>query len=164
MADPAKRKDRAQLYLEFMDVERKQRIELMDCSSTDVAKRISGSPKRISSEPKIEKRFNEVKAKYQTEKGTIRRYWYPGTLRDLAKAADLEPEYELMQRLLSGVVHSSPLTLKEGPLVHGFRLIDWHWRFAFRILGAYAEYKGIALDQTEQCLISSARQNVFDLP
>ncbi len=164
MADPAERRERAELYLDFMDVERKRRIELMDSSSTDLAKRISDSPKRPSSEPRIETRFNEVKGKYETKKGKMRRDWYPGTLRDLAKAADLEPEYELMQRFLSGVVHSSPLTLKEGPLVRGFLLMDWHWRFAFRILGAYADHKGIALDETEQGLVDAARQNVFDLP
>lgn len=41
--------------------------------------------------------------------------------------------------------------------------MDWHWRFAFRILGAYAEYKEIALDEIETYLIESARKNVFDL-
>ena len=48
--------------------------------------------------------------------------------------------------------------------MHGFLLMDWHWRFAFRILGSYAECKGIALDETEQGLVDAAWQNVFDLP
>ena len=162
VADPCMRENRAQLYLGFMDVERKRRIELLDSSGTDLAKRISGSPKRPAAEPEIEKRFNAIKVNYQTKAGKIRETWYPGTLRDLARTAGLEPEYELMQKSLSGAVHSSPLTLKEGPFVKDFLLMDWHWRFAFRILGAYADYKKVALDKTEQGLVESARQNVFD--
>jgi hypothetical protein len=126
MADSAKREERARLYLDFMHVERKRRIELMDTSSTGLAKWISGSPKRPGAEPGINTRFSEVKPKYMTRKGKIRDTWYPGTLRDLAEATGLESEYELMQRLLSGVVHSSPLTLKEGPFVRDFLLMDWH--------------------------------------
>ena len=164
MADPAKRDERAQLYLDFMDVERKRRIDLMDASETDIAKHVSGSPKRLEAEPAIKQRFDAVRAKFTTKKDKLRATWYPGSLRDLAGASVLEPEYKLMQRFLSGVVHSSPLTLKEGPLVCGFLLTEWHWRFAFRILGAYAEYKGVALDETEMALVDSARTNVFNVP
>lgn len=163
MADPAKREERAQLYLDFMWVERKRRLELMDSSGTDLAKRISGSPKRPNAEPAIEEQFEDVRVKYTSKKGKVRDNWYPGSLRDLAKAAELEAEYELMQKFLSGVVHSSPLTLKDGPLISDYQLIDWHWVFAFRIHGAYAEYKGVTLDETEKELIDSARRNVFDL-
>lgn len=162
MADPSKREERAQLYLDFMAVERKGRIELLDASGTDLAKRISGSPKRPGTEPEIEKQFDAIKAKFLTKKGKVRQTWYPGTLRDLAKESGLEAEYELMQRFLSGVIHSSPLTLKEGPFVRGFLLMDWHWRFAFRILGAYADHKGVTLNPNEQGLVDSARANVFD--
>lgn len=162
MADVARRNERAQLYLDFMDVERMRRIELLDASGTDIAKHVSGSPKRPNAEPAIKKRCNAVKAKYVTKKGKLRDTWYRGSLRDLAKASRLEGEYELMQKFLSGVVHSSPLTLEEGPIVHGFLLMDWHWRFAFRVLGTYAAYKGVVLDQTEKDLIASAQRNVFD--
>ena len=162
MADPAKWDERAQLYLDFMKVERKNRIDLMDSSVTDIAKHFSNSPKRTEVEPEILKQFDAVKAKFMTKKGKLRKNWYPGSLRELAKASGLEPEYELMQRFLSGVVHSSPLTLEEGPLVRDVFLMNWYWRFAFRILGKYAEYKGVALDEMEKALIDNARKNVFD--
>ena len=162
MEDSAKQEERANLYLDFMCVERVQRIKLMDSSETDLAKYLSGSPRRPCAEPEIEKQFEDVRAKYTNKKGKPRRDWYPGNLRKLARDTGLEAEYELMQKLLSGVVHSSPLTLKEGPLVRGFNLMDWHWRFAFRILGAYAEYKGCVLDEEERKLIDLARKNVFN--
>lgn len=165
MEDSAKQEERAQLYLDFMDVERMGRIELMDASGTDIAKHFSGSPRRSKAEPAIKRRFDAVKAKYATKKDKVRDRWYPGgSLRCLAKVAGLEAECELMQKSLSAVVHSSPLTLREGPFVRDFLLIHWHWQFAFRILGAYAEYKGVALDETEEALIDTARRNVFDLP
>jgi len=162
MADRNKREERARLYLDFMTGEQKRRIELLDASGTDLAKRFSGSQKRPSAEPEIEKQFNAVKAKFLTNKGKVRKWWYPGTLRNLAKESNLEAEYELMQRFLSGVIHSSPLALKEGAFIKGFLLMDWHWRFAFRIFGAYAEHKGITLDQDEQDLVQMSRKNVFD--
>ena len=162
LADPAEREKRAKLYLDFMNVERVRRIELMDKSDTDIAKRFSGSPRRAGAEPAIRKSFDAVKQKYMNKNGNIRHIWYPGNLRNLAKASGLEPEYEIMQKFLSGVVHSSPLTLEEGPIVRDLSPVDLHWQFAFRILGAYADYKGIALNQTESDLIHSARKNVFD--
>ncbi len=163
MADSAKQEERAQLYLDFMHVERKQRIEAMDASGTDLAKRISSSPKRANAEPAIEEQVKNVRAKYTGKNGKVRRKWYPGTLHDLASATGLKAEYELMQKFLSAAVHSSPLTLREGPSVRDFRPIDWHWQFAFRIHGAYAEYKGVTLNEIEKGLIDLARTNVFNL-
>ncbi len=80
----------------------------------------------------------------------------------IAKDVGYESEYKLIQKFLSGAIHSTPLTIKNGPLVHGFFLIDCSWHFAFRILGAYAEYKRVDLDEVETYLIESARKNVFD--
>ncbi len=163
MVDPAKREERAKLYLDFMHVERKRQIELMDASDADLAKHFTNSLKRVDAKPIIEKQYNEVRAKYTSKKGKVRKKWYPGHLSDLAQAVGFEPEYELMQMFLSSVVHSSSLTLEEGPIVCDFLLNECHWKFAFRILGAYAEYKGIALND-KQYFIDSARRNIFDLP
>ena len=162
IVDPSKREKRSQLYLDFMDVERMRRIELIHDSPTRLANRLRESSKAATGEPAIKKRFEEVKGKFTGGNGGVRRDWYPGTLRDLARASGLEAEYEVIQKWLSGVVHSSPLTLKEGPLVDGLLVLNWHWRFAFRILGAYAKYKEIDLHQTEKDLIALARKNVLD--
>ncbi|MCY2929587.1 MAG: DUF5677 domain-containing protein [Planctomycetota bacterium] len=162
LADQAKQEERARLYLDFMWVERKQRIELMDSSKTWLAKRLSGSPMRANAEPAIEERFESVKAKYTGKNNKVRGDWFPGRLRDLARATGLEAEYLLMQKFLSGFVHSTPLTIMMGPVVPDFLLIDWHWRFVFRILGSYAEVKAVTLDEKENGLITLSRQNVFD--
>ena len=44
MADPNRRDERAQLFLDFRDVERKRRIDLMDASRTALAKRVRIAP------------------------------------------------------------------------------------------------------------------------
>ena len=73
----------------------------------------------------------------------------------------MEPEYELLQKHLSGVVHSSCYALKEGPLVRGFLLADWAWRFSFRILGKFAEYLNVVLEEHEAEFVGAATENVF---
>ncbi len=163
MVSPSEREERARLCLDFIHVERKRRIDLMDGSETDLAKRFSASPKRAGAEPEIKKQFDAVKAAYLTKRRKVRRDWYPGSLRDLAREVRLEEEYVLMQKFLSEVVHSSPLAMKEGPLIRGYRLMDSHWIFAARVLGAYAECMGVALAAEEQGLVDLAPQNVFNL-
>ena len=44
MIDPKQRTQRAKLYLDFMHIERQQRIDLVDRNDTDVARHISNSP------------------------------------------------------------------------------------------------------------------------
>ena len=162
MVDVANRIERAQLYMDFMDVERMRFIKLIDSNGTDIAKYVSGSPKRLEAEPVMKQRYDAIKARFTTKTGNVRDTWYAGSLRELAKASDLEQEYEMVQRILSAAVHSSPLTLKQGPAVRQVPIMDWHWRFAFRILGAYAEYKGVDLDEMEKYLVTSARRSVFN--
>jgi hypothetical protein len=160
--DPSACEERAQLYLDFYWVERWEAIGLFDKSPTTLAAKVKGSPKRLQAEPAIKERFEHVKATFLTRRGGLHDVWYRGKLRDLARAVDLEAEYELLQRQLSGAVHSSPLFLKDGPAYDGFLLLDLCWRFSFRVLGKFAEYKGVGLDQFEKELIKNSGRNIFD--
>lgn len=162
LINPEKRLERAQRCLDFIELERKVRITTMDTNATDLAQHVSKSPKRSASEKEIDEKFLRVKEQFTTKKGKLVDHWYPGTLRDLAREVGYEDEYEIMQRQLSGVVHSSPLTLIEGPFLRGPSLSYSYWVFAFRVLGSLAEHARISLSETEQRIIDSSKRNIFN--
>jgi hypothetical protein len=105
-----------------------------------------------------------VRVKFENAKGNLRNHWFPEkNLREIARAVGRESEYEILQKQLSGAVHSSAFTLKNGSPYKGFLLSDLAWRFSFRVLGKFAEYVQIELDE-ELPLIRSAEDNVFEIP
>ena len=86
MTNATKRDERAQLFFDYMDIERKRRIDDLDASRTDMARHVSGSAKRPGAEPGLIQRFNAVLPKFVKTNGEPRQYWYPGNLKKLAKA------------------------------------------------------------------------------
>jgi hypothetical protein len=160
MAKPEQQIERAQLYLDFMHIEHWQRINLADRNDTAVARHIRNSPRRSKAEPQLKEAYQRVKKRYLTKKGKIRKNWYPGTLCELAGESKLVPEYEWIQKMLSGAVHSSPWTLKEGTMIEPYLLTSWHFSLAFRILGAYATYMEVSLNKDEQSLVDMAKKSL----
>jgi hypothetical protein len=100
---------------------------------------------------------------FQDGKLKVRDHWYKGNLRDLSKAVGLEAEYDILQAQLSGAVHASAYALKEETHVKDFLLLDWAWRFSFRVLGKFAAFAGIELSELERDLIRSCEANIFNL-
>jgi hypothetical protein len=128
---------------------------------------MSKSPRRPTAEAFFQKKYPEVFPKYATKKrGKTRTHWYIGSLRDLAKAIrpSLESEYELLQAYLSGSTHSSVYALTDPPVFDKELLADLAWRFSYRVLGKFAQYKGITLTEDEQGMIILATENIFNLP
>jgi hypothetical protein len=159
--------ERAQLYLDWYWIEKKDEIARYDNNSTFLAQRMSKSPKRPAAEPLFEQRYRDAFPKYATKKGDkTRQHWYCGSLRELAKAVtpSLESEYELLQAYLSGPTHSSVYALCEPPVFDKELLADFAWRFSYRVLGKFARYTGIALTEDEQGMIALATENIFNLP
>jgi hypothetical protein len=161
LVDAGRRTERAELYLDFFWIDKKNEIELFDKSPTVLGKRISTSPRRASVGPAIEEEIQRVHPRFENAKGKLRNHWYDGNLRDLAKAVELEAEYELLQKHLSGVVHSSAYALTEGMPMQGRLLMALAWRFSFRVLGSFAAYAQITLDDHEQELVRFSGENVF---
>jgi hypothetical protein len=160
--DPTACEERAQLYLDFYWIERWEAIALFDKSPTAVGTKVKDSPKRLQAEPAIKERFEQVKPAFMTNKRQLHKVWYRGNLRAIAKAVDLETEYELLQRQLSGAVHSSPLFLKDGSFYNAFLLVDLSWRFSFRVLGKFAQHEEVGLGHIEKEMIEGASRNIFD--
>ncbi len=159
--------ERAELYLDWYWIEKKDEIERYDNNPTFLAQRMSKSPRRPAAEPFFEKKYQEAFPKYSTKKGDkTRQHWYCGSLRDLARAVtpSLESEYELLQAYLSGPTHSSVYALSEPPVFDKELLADFAWRFSYRVLGKFARYKGIMLSEDEQGMIALAAENIFNLP
>jgi len=155
MSDPAQQESRATQYLDYYWIEKHEMIAVIDSSTTDVGQRLSRSAKRAGAEPAIEKEFQRVRPIFENNKGKLWNRWYKSDLRKLSKDKDigLESEYEILQKQLSGAVHSSPYALQEPLLYKGFPLMMFAWKFIFRVLGKFADYNGIALEKHESDLI-----------
>jgi hypothetical protein len=162
LSDPEQRESRAGNYLDFRWVEKKDAIQVFDNSPTCFGQRISQSPRRVGAEPAIDREYARVCPKFKNAKGKDRDRWYKGSLRDLAKATDLESEYEILQKQLSGTVHSSAYALQEKSAYEGYVLMNLAWKFSFRVLGKFAEYAQVALDEHESELVSWSQLNSFD--
>jgi hypothetical protein len=164
MNDINLRVDRATLYLEFYWVEKMESIRMYDENSTYLAGRLSNSPMRPDAEADIVKRYRAVGQKFKTVKGKLRRHWYAGDLRDLAKDVHLESEYEILQKHLSAVVHASSFALQEIPQYSGYMLLAFAWQLSFRVLSQYSCYVGIELSEIQRELIRISTHNAFDNP
>jgi len=161
LKDPTQREKRARLFLDYVVVERYRFMELLDGNPTPFAKKLKSSPARSLGEPELGQKFNQVKSQFLTPKGKLRTTWYEGSLRDLARHVGLEDEYEILQRILSNIVHSTPLTLRYGPLIRGNHLPTFAWQFGIRLLGAVADYAGVSLDDEERDLVESMDKSVL---
>jgi hypothetical protein len=123
---------------------------------------MSQSPRRAAAEPAIEQEIQRALPQFYNSKKKPRDHWYEGSLRDLAQLVRLESEYEIFQKNLSGVVHSSAYGLKEGMTFDKFLLINWAFRFSYRLMGKFAEHAGVVLESDEAELVRISRGNIFD--
>jgi len=162
LCDAEKRDERAKLYLDFYWIEKKRLMDRYLKESTTLSNHIAGSTRRKGGEAAITAKFDEVKANYLTHAGDVQPNWYKGNLSCLAKEVGLHTEYEILNKQLSGVVHSSALTLKGEVPYNGFLLVDLACRMAFRVLGLFCEYKGIVLEGNEADMVREAKKNLLD--
>jgi len=158
---PSKQLERAELYIDYYWIEKCRQINLIDRNPAWMAKKLKDSPLRSSAEPDIKSQLQRVENRYRTSNGGLRRQWYPGTLETLAHDVGLTSEYEMLQRHLSGFVHSSYLAISDGPWFKDFFLMHCAWQFSFRVLGRFAEYKEVPLTDDEREVVNLAFANVL---
>ena len=166
LADPAEADERAQLFLDYRWIEQRRMQRIIERNPTHLARTLMKSPKRLDGEAGREANYQKLRPKYLTRNGKKDRAdWYPGTLRDLACAIGLESEYEILQKDLSGSVHSTPTALLAGPTFsEGEHLLLLGWKLKFRVLGRIAVHHGVALGSEHEEVIRDASCNIYDPP
>jgi len=166
LADPVEADERAQLFLDYRWIEQRRMQKIIERNPTHLARTLMQSPKRFEGEAEREANYQKLRPKYLTRDGKKDRAdWYPGTLRDLACAVGLESEYEILQKDLSGSVHSTPTALLAGPsFSEGEHLLLLGWKLMFRVLGRIAAHHGVALGSEHEEVIRDAMCNIYDFP
>lgn len=114
--DSEKRQERAEDYLEFEHVERPKVLDRLLKHDTDISRYLKASPLRCKGDARIKAEYERVKPRYWDDRRRrTRNKWYKGTLRDLAKCAGIESEYDLLVSPFHPYVHSSAYGMRYGP-------------------------------------------------
>jgi len=166
LSDSAQADERAQLFLDFRWIEQRRMQKIIEGNPTRLAKKLLQSPKRAEGEAERDANYQKLRPKYLTKDGKKDRGdWYAGTLRDLAYAVGLESEYEIVQKDLSGAVHSTPTALLSGPsFSKPEHLVLLGWRLMFRVLGRIAAHHGVPLGKEHEEIVRDAMSNIYDFP
>jgi len=164
LADPTKADERAQLFLDFRWIEQRRMQKIIERNPTRLARKLMQSPKRLEGEAEREANYQRLRPKFATKDGKKDRGdWYPGTLRDLARAVGLESEYEILQKDLSGAVHSTPTALLGGAsFSKSEHLLLLGWKLMFRVLGRIAEHHGVPVGKDHEEIVRDAMSNIYD--
>ncbi len=161
--DPLKAEELGTRYVDFGMVEKIVMIKLFDKQATDLSRRMSKSAKRATAEPALLVEYERVNKKYGYDRmKKPPKNWYKGSLANVAETVGYLAEYELLQKQLSAIVHSSYSGLRDKQGYTGPQVMLLYWHFSFRVLGRMAEVAGIELTKGEQELVENARRNVFD--
>jgi hypothetical protein len=166
LQDPTKADERAQLFLDFRWIEQRRIQKIIEGNPTRLAQKLLQSPKRAEGEAEREANYQKLRPRFLTKDGKKDRGdWYPGTLRDIAVAVGLESEYEIIQKDLSGAVHSTPTLLLGGPsLSKPEHLLLLGWKLMYRVLGRIAAHHGVPLGRKHEEIIRDAMNNIYGLP
>lgn len=166
LQDAAQADERAQLFLDFRWIEQRAMQKLIERNPTRLAKKLMQSPKRLEGEAEREANYQKLRPKFLTRDGNKDRGdWYPGTLRDLARAVGLESEYEILQKDLSGSVHSTPTALLAGPsFSEPEHLLLLGWKLMFRVQGRIAAHHSVPLAKEHEEIVRDAMSNIYDFP
>jgi hypothetical protein len=166
LEDPAKADERAQLFLDFRWIEQRAMQQIIEHNPTRLAKKLMQSPKRLEGAVELDANYQKLRPHFLTKNGKKDRgQWYPGTLRELAVAVGLESEYEIIQKDLSGSVHSSPTALLAGPTFSNpEHLLLLAWKLMFRVLGRTAAHHHVPLEKHHEKMVRDAMSNIYDFP
>ena len=163
-SDPAKREERAQLYLEFEHVERYESKEKVLSHSNPFADRLRSSPKRTSEAEKwVLDEYNRVKPLYLNGKKRPRKTWYEGTLWDVAKDLGKVDEYDTFVATYQGCVHSSALAIRIGPLVTPEHVLTMASLIAARVAKVNVHYGGLPIEDGNREILDALCKSILDV-
>lgn len=165
--DPAQVEARARLYREYFVIEQVEYHRRLENHDSEFARRIRESPKREEAMPKILAEFERVKGNYLDSNDKLLRQWYPGDLAVLLTKLgpdlrqELESEYRLMQKMLSGALHSSAFALAGSSAWEGETALIVGWRFLYRVLRRAMQFFGLKLDEFQEIVIAKVDESWF---
>jgi len=149
-------------YLDFMRVEQFEWGELLTSSKTVLAKNIMAQSAIGQAISDRTADYNAVKHRFLTNSGKkCRPHWYKGTLADLADKVNRREEYDIMQKILSQVVHSSSIAMTRPLMIPDMAFIHDAWIVTLRVLGAMAACLKITLDARESAMVKSVNGSIF---
>jgi hypothetical protein len=105
---------RAKDYMDFQYVEWHESLKRVDSRTGPMIEQIKASPRRATVEPMMQERFELVADRFRNKKGKLRKNWYLGDLRSIARDIGKVNEYDLLISHLHGAVHSSPTSVLGG--------------------------------------------------
>jgi hypothetical protein len=161
VSDPSKSDERAQAYFDFVWVERREMHRFVFSHDTDISRDLAKSPDRTVGEPNLEAQFQRVLPRFKLKNGRPRHHWYPGTLRDLAKALGNEAEFDTLYWHLHSSVHSSTRVVKNGPSISAEHVGDWASIIAARIADLVVSRLRINLPEEAAALLQTLAKTDF---
>jgi hypothetical protein len=160
--DPAKRAERATLYLDFQHVEQYKAEEKLFRHKNPLTDILGSSPRRTGGQARTRAEFERVKCAFlRKDKGSARSLkkvpetrdqWYEGNLGQLAEAAGRKDEYDTFVYPFSGCVHSSSYAVSKGPPVTAEYLMQFASTLAARVVNINVQYNQLALGDDQAIL------------
>jgi len=164
LRDPAKRMERATLYLEFQHVERYKAEQKMLSHNNPLSDTLRRSPHRAEGQARTKGEFDRVKKPFlkkdkkkapggvATREADTREQWYESNLGQLAQNAGRKDEYDTFVCPFSGCAHSSSYAILEGPPVTPEYVMQFASSLAARVVNLNVRYNGIDLGDHQPIL------------
>jgi hypothetical protein len=138
--DSNRRQERSHDYLDFEHVERFNLQERVLKHDNWLSNQLKSSPNRPVGETRVRQEFDRVKARFVSggqrarhAPARTRDKWYAGSLRDIANTLGKESEYDTFVAAFNGCVHSSALSVLNGPVIGHGHVVDFASIFAIRV-------------------------------
>jgi ribosomal protein S18 acetylase RimI-like enzyme len=153
LSDPSKAAERAHDYFDFQHVERYKQAEKLMRHDNEFSRRMKNSPERPEGEKRVNREHDRVKNRFlKSKKGDVRDHWYPSNLRQIASSQG-KVEYDIIVTSLQGCVHSSAMTVQNGPPISPEYITAWASSIAARVAKLNVDYNKIEPnDQDSQIL------------
>lgn len=160
---PVDATNRGKRYLDFEWIERHNLFEALGRSSTSFARRVMSGPTQQANETAVRAEIARILPQFLNQKGKPFLNWYaPTKLDTLAMETGYIDEYTIMQKMLSGVVHSSPYWLKHRSVWPQKHYQSLSISLFLRVLGKLAAFKSVELTENERSEVESSYENVLD--
>lgn len=144
--DPCQRLSRAELYYDYVPVERYRNMMKALKHSHPVSVRLRASAKRPAGEAALKADYDRLKGRYPRHRGAgVRDHWYEGNLADLAASIGKEDEYDVFLSQFHGCIHSSAQALHFGPPVTPPHVLSHATRLACRVASLLIAHHGFSL-------------------